>query len=377
MNILHVIPCFYPATYWGGPVFSTKAICDGVAARPGMSLRVLTTDTGGPHLSERVTPVKFAYPVDYARRISGDAFAPGMFLRLPRALAEADVVHLTGTYNAPTLPVMALCKAMGKPLVWSPRGALQATEDWQETPHRRAKRAFAGLMRQVLPKEAVIHVTSEAEAESAAKVLPRNRLERIANGIAVPRLVEHRPRAEQLRLMFLGRLHPKKGLDHLIVAMEALPATTRLDIYGDGPSDYTFAVKRVAAQTGRDIRFHGAVSGAEKTRAFADADLFVLPSYSENFGIAVAEALAHEVPVLTTDATPWAGIETRGCGRVIRLGHDDLAEAILDLALGDLRAMGQRGRVWMQADFGLETMAARFADLYRDLAWPAGRMVPA
>ena len=86
MNILHVIPCFYPATYWGGPVFSTKAICDGVAARPDMSLRVLTTDTGGPHLSERVTPVQFAYPVHYARRISGDAFAPGMFQRLPRAL---------------------------------------------------------------------------------------------------------------------------------------------------------------------------------------------------------------------------------------------------------------------------------------------------
>ena len=111
--------------------------------------------------------------------------------------------------------------------------------------------------------------------------------------------------------MFLGRLHPKKGLDHLIAAMQALPAATRLDIYGDGPSDYTFAVRRVAAQTGRDIRFHGAVSDADKSRAFANADLFVLPSYSENFGIAVAEALAHGVPVLTTDATPWAGIEGR------------------------------------------------------------------
>ena len=186
MRVLHVIPCFYPATYWGGPVFSTKAICDGVGARPDHALRVLTTDTAGPNLGERVQPTKMSYPVTYCRRVAGHAVAPGMIARLPAAISWADVVHLTGVYNAPTLPAMALARALGKPLVWSPRGALQATEGWADVPRLRAKRLFHRAVATVLPTDAIIHATSQAEADSAARLFPNHICRIIPNAVEVP-----------------------------------------------------------------------------------------------------------------------------------------------------------------------------------------------
>ena len=71
MKILHLVPTFYPATYWGGPIWSTKAICDGIAALDDAEVRVLTSDAAGPAIADRVVPVPLGYPVHYARRVAG------------------------------------------------------------------------------------------------------------------------------------------------------------------------------------------------------------------------------------------------------------------------------------------------------------------
>lgn len=369
MKILHVVLTFYPATYWGGPIWSTKAICDGIAALENTELRVLTSDAAGPKLSDRVVPPVLPYTVHYARRIGGHCISPGLLARLPGGIQWADVVHVTGTYNMPTLPSFVLARAMGKPVVWSPRGALQATEDWPDAPHQWIKQGFEHIANALRPRDAVLHVTAPQEARQSVRRLGAIARAIIPNAVDVPAAIPHRAASqEKCRLMFLSRLHPKKGLEILIDAVAHLPPEFTLDIYGAGDAAYTKMLQLRAALSNGRIRLHGHVDGAEKAAAFARADLFVLPSHSENFGIVVAEALAHGVPVLTTQATPWQDLNRRGCGRCIDLSRTDLAAEIAALAAGDLAEMGARGRRWVRRDFSTAAMVDAFADLYGDLA---------
>ncbi len=378
MKILHVTPSFYPATYWGGPIWSTKAICDGMAARAGVALRVLTTDAASPDLKDRITPAALPYPVTYARRLAGHAIAPGLLARLPAAVAWADVVHLTATYNMPTLPTLLLARAFGKPVVWSPRGALQATAEWEDAPRRATKRMFARTANLIRPRDTVLHVTAASEAAGSVSQLAGIRTVEIPNAVDVPRQINRR-RSDHTacRLIFLGRLHPKKGLSVLFEAMERLPSGFVLDIYGTGDAAYVAKLQKAAKRYHGRVTLHGHVEGAAKAAAFARADLFVLPSHSENFGIAVAEALAHGLPVITTTGTPWQDVERMGCGRCIDLARDDLTAEINRLAQADLAAMGARGRAWMTRDFSPAAMVDAFADLYAMLCQETLAQVPA
>lgn len=172
-----------------------------------------------------------------------------------------------------------------------------------------------------------------------------------------------------LRLAFVSRVHPKKGLDILFPALARLPTHVTLDIYGDGDPDY---VRDLQAEADRmnlseRVRFHGYVDGDDKTRALTNCDLFVLPTHSENFGIVVAEALAHGTPVITTMNAPWKEIIAQGCGAWTEATPQALEEAIRNLESADLETLGAQGRNWMERDFSVESMVQKFRKLYRRL----------
>lgn len=375
MKVLHVVPSYFPNTFWGGPIFSTKAICDGLSTTPGVEVRILTTDSAGPSVAENM-PAKDApdlgYQVRYTRRLAGHSIAPGLVARLPAAVAWADVVHVSATYSFPVLPAFLTARVLGKPVVWSPRGAIQATYEWKSSPNQRLKRGFERICNWALPQNAALHVTSKAEAHLTKGAIPRAHPCEIRNAVALPETFRQpREKKADIRLMFLSRVHPKKGVLDLIRAMEHLPAQFTLDIYGSGEQRHLQEAVRAARPFKNRIRFHGHVSGAEKERAFAQADLFVLPTYSENFGIAIAEALAAAVPVLTTHAAPWSSMRAQRCGRSIAPGSTKLAAEIAAMTQEDLNTMGANGRAWMARDFGPEAMLTQFLDLYRSLL-PSG-----
>ena len=380
MKVLHVTPAFYPATYWGGPIVSVFAACNALARQDAVELRVLTTDAAGPRRSDRVawqdTPVYYeaGYEVYFTRRAIGRDWAPGLLMRLPQMVKWADVVHLTGTYSFPTLPTLAACRSLGRPIVWSPRGALQATEQWSGVRRPRAKAAFEALCRMAMPAQAVLHVTAEMEREASVKRLPGISIAVIPNGVDIPGELPDRVwrPGGRLRLLYISRLDPKKGLENLLGAMSMLPAHFTLDIYGTGDEVYERSLKVRVAEMGLGPRvtFHGHVLNAAKTKAFVEADLFVLPSFSENFGMVVAEALAHGVPVVTSHATPWKEVETVGCGLWVDNRPDSIAEAILELSVGDLEAMGRRGRLWMMGQFSWKGVARQVRELYESLVAP-------
>lgn len=376
MNILHVVPSFYPATSFGGPIWSTYGLCNALARQSDISLQVLTTDTAGNAHHERLEPAAMrpelysGYTVEFARKWAKTSISPGIIAHLPYLISWADVVHVTAVYSFPTIPTLAACRMAGKPLVWSPRGALQR---WEHTKRRTLKQAWERTCATVLRGHPhAIHVTSPEEGKAAQTQMPDSPLVEIPNGVDIPTSLAPRPWKPEgrTRILYLGRFDPIKGIENLIDAI-ALARTPQveLSLCGSGEATYTASLARRIEEKGLSakIKLAGFVEGAAKTRAFEQADICVLPSFSENFGMTVVEALSHGVPVIASRGTPWQELKARDAGEWVANDPRSLAQAIDDLAQRRLELMGQNGRAWMLESFDWNAVARRMADVYRKL----------
>lgn len=379
MRILHVVPSYYPATYWGGPIFSVYALNNALAALPGIQLTVLTTDTAGPALRERVKAEDTVglYPnqhVIMTQRVAGRSISLELLRRLPGLLRRAEMVHLTATYSFPVLPTLLFCRLFGTPLVWSPRGAIQDAYEWEGARRKRLKRWWERLCNALLQQgKAIVHTTSERERVATQLRLPRAQAVVVPNGVQVPAdstVRDWLPHG-RLRLMYFGRLSPKKGVENLLEASQLLKhEDVALTIYGTGEAEYVDRLRALAARLNLPegtVTFAGHVDGAARDAAFAEADLCVVPSYTENFCMVVAEALAHGVPVIASRGTPWQAVEYHDCGLWVDNSPEELARAIDRLRGMDLMAMGARGREWMRREFSWDVVAADMMRVYRSL----------
>ncbi|MEK6334895.1 MAG: glycosyltransferase [Acidobacteriota bacterium] len=374
MKVLHVTPAFYPAAHWGGFTHSVPGLCDALAQKPLVDLKVLTTDSNGPATRENISvksfPERFpaGYDVFYCRRVGGQSVSPGLLGRLWSLARWADVVHLTATYSFPTIPTLLVCRILRKPLVWSPRGALQR---WPGTSRARAKSVWEKICNGLCDRRRVVlHVTSEEEKEESSPRIPRARARVIRNGIRIPRLNGQRSeRNGRLRLLYLGRLHPIKGIENLLRALAVVKTNVTLSICGDGDPSYRRSLESLASELAIEgrVTFRGAVDEVTRTRQFHEADLCVAPSFKENFSMAVAESLSHAVPVIVGNGTPWKQVDQIGCGRCVSNSPDELAKAIDALDDAPLREMGQRGRLWMQRDFEWSVVAEEMLATYQEL----------
>jgi len=291
--------------------------------------------------------------------------SPGLLRRLPSLIRWADVVHLTATYSFPTLPTLFFCRLMGKPVVWSPRGAILDAYDWAGAPRKRLKRIWEWCCNALIPRGRVIaHVTSDKEREAVEVRVPRAKGVIVPNGVDVPVALPNREWQPdgRLRLMFLGRISPKKGIENLLSALRMLNAPDiTLTIYGTGPADYEVSIRRLAADLegpGGTVSFAGHVSGEGKAQAFRTADVCVVPSFSENFCMVVAEALAHGVPVIASHGTPWSCVEEKQCGMWVDNNPEALAQAIAAIRSMPLTEMGRRGWEWMRGEYSWNSVAA-------------------
>ncbi len=372
LRVLHVVPTFYPAAYWGGPIYSVYGLCNALAQRPEVELRVLTTDSAGPRLHERLATsgevmLPAGYTVYYARRQFGVSGSLDLLGQLWPMIRWADVVHITGVYSFPTIPALLGCRLFHKSIVWSPRGALQR---WQGTRKRGVKRLWEWACRSVMAnRNSVLHVTSDMEARESLDRVRGARASVIANGVEIPDAVPARAwqPGGQLRLLYIGRLDVKKGIENLIDALAELETSVVLDICGVGPEPYMQALKERVQRSGvgARVRFHGHVDA--KSSVFWNADVCVVPSYTENFAMVVAEALAHGVSVIASTGTPWQALGEHDCGMWVANDPKTLASAIRDMRRRDLEALGARGRKWMQREFGWESVAQRMRALYCEL----------
>ena len=174
----------------------------------------------------------------------------------------------------------------------------------------------------------------------------------------------------------MSRLHPKKGLLNLIEALAiSLPDSWEVIIAGPDEENHRHEVECAVRRTQltNKVTFLGPVDDGKKWAIYQSADLFVLPSFSENFGIVVAEALASGVPVITTIGTPWQELETHNCGWWIDIGVEPLAEALqiaMSLTDEERLRMGQNGRRLIEQKYNWSDVADKMITVYQ---WVLGQ----
>ena len=265
-----------------------------------------------------------------------------------------------------------------KPLVVSPRGMLAPAA---LAFSRLKKRAFWRLLQgPAIRRAACLHATSEQEYEEIRAFGLTNPVAIIPNGIDLPELIAEQTASTPADrvVLSLGRIHPKKGLDRLVRAWATIEAGHpgwRLRIIGPGEAGHDDELRALAAALGlARVSIEGPVYGDAKFAAYRDADVFVLSTLNENFGLTVAEALASGTPAISTRGAPWSGLEAQGCGWWIDHGVDPLAASMANamaMPREALQAMGAKGRSWMARDFSWDRVARDTVTVYR---WLTGEV---
>lgn len=253
----------------------------------------------------------------------------------------------------------------------SPHGML---EPWIIRRNYWTKKLPAILLfqRSSIQKAELIHATAESEKENLQKLGWNSRIEVVVNGMDVQNIGLKNSWKKRKKILFLSRVHPKKGIEIFLDAIALTKA--KLDGYeiviaGEGEEDYVKLLKQKAEKAGVSliINFVGGVYGDDKWKYYQDSDFFVLPTYSENFGLVVPEALASGTPVITTQGTPWKDLEEYKCGSWIDLNVDNLAKTILQyisFTSEDLEIMGKNGRKLIVDRYGNREMATKMKSLY-------------
>ena len=356
-------------------------LCKGLAAR-GHDVEVFTTNVDGPGNSDvplgvpvELEGVKVWYfPVPILRRLY---WSPRMREALWQRVGIFDVVHTHSVFLWPTWAAARVAQHRRIPYVLAPRGML--VQDLIRRKHGWVKRLWIALIeRRNLANAALIHFTSRLEAEEAAKLgLSMRKSCIVPNGLDMPgldsrcngNLSASVTAGEKPFLLFVGRINWKKGLDRLIAALPGI-ADCRLVVAGNDEERYTPELEALAVKLGvrERISFVGPVYGEDKAELFRRALLLVLPSYSENFGNVVLEAMAAGCPVAVTPEVGAADIvRESGAGAVLDGDPATLSAGICTLIADPmaLKRMGVKGREFVSQHYTWEAISLQMEAAYR------------
>lgn len=354
----------------GGLSVSVPSLAHGLDAFDDIETHVLgTQDPGDPEAWRSWGPRVQALP---AARPAALQRAPAMSSTLERV--APDLIDVQGLFTWASYVSLVYWRRHGKPYIVTPRGML---DPWARRNSAWKKHLFSAFAESAhLSHAQCLRATAEMEAHHFRKMGLRNPIAIVPNSIAMPELGP-RSTSPRSQVLFLSRLHPKKGADLLLRAWGALQdhhPTWDLMIAGIDETGHEGELKALGGRLGlKRVTFLGDVHGEAKAALYRKSDLFVLPTHAENFGLVIAEALSHEVPVITTTNAPWARMEEKHCGWWIPLSVGRLSDTMahaMTRPRAELQEMGARGRAWIASDFAPERTAARIREVY---LWAAGR----
>lgn len=368
MRVLHVCGIYLPATEWGGPTYAVANYAEALQ-QAGVTCEVFTTTArhlGLPALEPGTRDVHGVTTTYFPAADGSQSFiAPAMAVALARRVREFDLVHTHMLWAFPGITAARIARVRGVPYIVTPHGSL---DPWSLEQKKWLKKAFLfAAENATLRRAALVHYTADAERDAvptAFRALPSAVIPNVIEPSAVPRA-----RAGD-DVVILGRIHLMKGFDILVPAMRAVIAArpnARLVIAGPDEGGYKTEVERMIGEAGIGERvvFTGHIDAAARARLLATCALLVQPSYRENFGMAVAEAMAQGVPVVVSDRVNICDdIARTGAGAVVPRDVAQLAAAILRV-LDAPPAMGEAGRRLVRERYAPEVVGPAMLAAYQ------------
>ena len=381
MTIIQVVPSIGDES--SGPSYSVPGLCCGLVEN-GCDVSL--------HFAGKTPARKFSFPVHAypVKRFPHPRIGRSseMLKGLKEACKEADIVHNNSFWMFPNVyPAMAK-KGTKCKIVNAPRGTLA---EWSLKHHWLQKKLFGWFGGQYVAMAAtdMWHATCEKEYEEIRALGYRQPVAIVPIGMDLPE-VEPRNTQNTLndgrkrkRIVFFGRLHKVKAVDNLVLAWEKIcsqsaPTSSvcsvdsvvqNWELVIAGPDG---GVRRELEALVSDrkiprVSFVGEINGDAKYRLLSAADIYVLPSLTENFGVTVAEALVSGTPVIASQGTPWQGLEREKCGRWVPIGVESLAAALdelMSMSEEERAAMGARGREWIRRDFSWKGIGTKMKAAY-------------
>ncbi|MEK7162808.1 MAG: glycosyltransferase [Patescibacteria group bacterium] len=389
MKILHIVPAYFPAIRYGGPIKSVHELNKWLV-KNGADVAVYTTNIDGldnlnVSLGEAVNidGVKvFYFPISFRPWKYSFAF----HRILAKNIKDFDLIHITSVFLAASTLGAYYAKKFKKPYIISPRGSFME-EPLKYYPLK--KKIYISLIeKRNLAGAEAIHFTVEKEKNDYLKLnIPLKKTIIIPNGIDFSNYINIDPinnfrekfgiSKDRLVVLFMGRLHKIKGLDTLIPAFaEVIKKEPKAILVLAGPDDDGYGEKiklqitNYKLKIGKDVIFVGMILGEDKIAAYRESDIFVLSSYSENFGMAVVEAMIVGKPVVVTKGVGISKeVEAAGAGLVVEKDVSQIADAILKFLENPQIAaeMGRRGRELVEKEFSSEKVAEKWIEEYNKI----------
>jgi glycosyltransferase involved in cell wall biosynthesis len=365
MKIVHVAASLEDEA--GGPAYIIPALVSSLAHR-GNNLSLFSIGPTGQTYDRGFNWHKFSndaqgFPI--LRKLQASSKMKSALQSL-----EANLIHTHGLWLMPHIYGSQVKLRTERKLITTFHGML-APEALRYS--QLQKRIFGLLLQnKALAASDMFHATSLTEVDDIRRAGWRQPIALIPLGIDVPNKIARKTNQHPKTILYLGRIHPIKRLGDLIKAWRDLASshpTWRVLIVGPDEGQELERLKQmIAEQNVQRVEFAAAAFGAEKSKVYTEADLYILPSQSENFSITVAEALAFGLPVICSKGAPWAELEKNKCGWWSDIGHQGLKIALghaLNCTAAELVSMGERGRDWMLRDFSLQSMAEKMEHAYQ------------
>lgn len=281
---------------------------------------------------------------------------------------KPDIVHINGIWSPQNWGFQKMAQQLGIKVILSPHGML---EPWimAQNPWKKKLGLFI-YQKKAIKKAECLHATAQMEDDNIKALGFQKTIYIIPNGVDLKDITQIKKEYGTRKLVFLSRIHPKKGIEVLLDAWRN--STTEgwmLEIAGSGEENYMAKLIQ-SVEDLENVRFVGAQYGEEKWDFLRSADVMILPTYSENFGIVVAEALAIGVPVITTTGTPWQDLENYNCGWWIDLSVMNLKSTLLKVfntPVNTLERMGRNGKNLVKKKYDIQGIGKNMIELYHNI----------